>query len=379
MQTVLDEFSERIRDAAACGRALRIRGGGSKDFHGQRLHGELLETAALRGIVSYQPTELVVTAYAGTALAELEATLGASGQSLPFEPPYFAPNAQGGSASVGGMVAAGLSGPARASVGAVRDHVLGVKLINGRGEQLTFGGQVMKNVAGYDISRLMVGAMGTLGLLTEVSLKVAPLSAAQATLRFEVDQAGALAQLHRWGGLPLPLNASCWFRDPAAVGPGWLYLRLRGARAAVDAACSRMLQELAGQAMDGALAAAHWQAVRDLQLPFFQGPQADGLALWRLSLPQTTPVLDLPWPQCIEWHGGLRWLRAPQGAAAQLRDAARKRGGHASIFQAAADARAADVARFTPLEQPLLGIHQRLKREFDPAGVLNPGRMYAEF
>ncbi|MGB4362047.1 MAG: glycolate oxidase subunit GlcE, partial [Rhodoferax sp.] len=212
MDTALQHLIDQINAAAAQRTPLRIRGGGSKDFYGETPQGELLDTTAYSGIVSYEPSELVVTVRAGTPLAELEATLAEKGQCLAFEPPRFG-SANG---TCGGMVAAGLSGPARASVGSVRDYVLGIELVNGRGEQLTFGGQVMKNVAGYDVSRLMVGAMGTLGLLTDISLKVLPVAPAEATLVFELDQASALAHLHRWGAQPLPLNASCWVRDNTA-------------------------------------------------------------------------------------------------------------------------------------------------------------------
>ena len=232
MDQALAQITERVRAAVADQTPLRIRGGGTKDFHGRALRGDVLDTRQLSGITSYEPSELVITARAGTPLAELEAALAAKGQCLPFEPPHFSPGA-----TVGGMVAAGLSGPARASVGAVRDYVLGVSLINGKAEPLTFGGQVMKNVAGYDVSRLMAGSWGTLGLLTEVSLKVLPVAPAEATLRFECNQADALRKLHAWGGQPLPLNASCWVQDG---GVGTLYVRLRGAVAAVQAACKSM-------------------------------------------------------------------------------------------------------------------------------------------
>ena len=223
MDTALASVIERIRAAAQGGVPLRIRGGGSKDFYGEPTQGELLDTRTLTGITSYEPSELVITVRAGTSLAELEGVLAERGQCLPFEPPHFA-----GGATVGGMVAAGLSGPARASAGATRDFVLGLSMVNGRGEFLTFGGQVMKNVAGYDVSRLMAGAWGTLGLLTEVSLKVLPVAPAEATLRFELPQAEALRRLNAWGGQPLPLNASCWVED---AGTARLYVRLRGARA----------------------------------------------------------------------------------------------------------------------------------------------------
>ncbi|WP_296495468.1 glycolate oxidase subunit GlcE [Rhodoferax sp.] len=375
MDTALQHLIEHIQTAAAQRTPLRIRGGGSKDFYGETLQGELLDTTSYRGIVSYEPSELVVTVRAGTPLAELEAALAEKGQCLAFEPPRFGDL----SGTCGGMVAAGLSGPARGSVGGVRDYVLGLQLINGRGEHLTFGGQVMKNVAGYDLSRLMVGAMGTLGLLAEISLKVLPVAPAEATLVFGLDQANALAQLHRWGGQPLPLNASCWVRDETAAGaPELLFVRLRGAVAAVDSACTKMLSELPGKRMDNAQAGPDWTACRDLKLPFFTAPAdaTEPTALWRLSVPQTAPVLDLPWPQLVEWHGGQRWLWAPESALAQLRQAAAAVGGSASMFIAPGGSRGQN--RFSPLTPAVEQIHRRLKAEFDPTGIFNPGRMYAD-
>ena len=212
MNPELHAIAERIRAATAAGTPLRIRGGGTKDFYGEPVDGDLLDTGPLSGITSYEPSELVVTAQAGTPLADLEAALAEKGQCLPFEPPHFS---DGG--TVGGMVAAGLSGPARASVGAVRDYVLGATLLNGRGELLSFGGQVMKNVAGYDVSRVLAGSLGVLGLITEVSLKVLPVPPAEATLRFECRQGEALDLLNGWGGRPLPLNASCWVAEQAGA------------------------------------------------------------------------------------------------------------------------------------------------------------------
>lgn len=382
--SLLNQITDRIQAATAARTPLRIRGGGSKDFYGQSLQGELLDVSGLRGIISYEPSELVVTVGAGTPLAELEATLAEQGQCLAFEPPHFQVQASTVAATVGGMVASGLSGPARANVGAVRDYVLGVKLINGRGELLTFGGQVIKNVAGYDVSRLMVGAMGMLGLLTEISLKVLPIAPAEATLVFELDQARALAQLQRWGAQPLPLNASCWVQDNTAVGrPELLFVRLRGATAAVEAACQKMLQDVPGTRMDNAQAGPDWQACRNLRLPFFNPavtPQADAdrPALWRLSLPQTAPVLDLPYAQLVEWHGGLRWLWAPAQAQEQLRQAAAAVAGTATLFIAPCAGDTGAIARFDPLNRTLAGIHQRLKVEFDPAAIFNRGRLYPD-
>ena len=359
-------LTDKVIDAAKNGTPLRIRGGGSKDFYAEALVGDVLDTSPLNGIVSYEPSELVVTALAGTPLAELEALLAAQGQCLPFEPPHFS-----ATSTVGGMVAAGLSGPARASVGAVRDFVLGVKLINGKAEHLTFGGQVMKNVAGYDVSRLMVGAMGTLGLLTEVSLKVLPIAPLEATLKFEMAQAHALEKLNTWGGQPLPLNASCWVQD---AGVGTLYVRLRGAVAAVDAACKTM----GGERMDNAASAADWRRARDQQLQWFNDRTAQQ-DLWRLSVPQTTPELALPDAPLIEWHGGLRWVRATPEHAARVREAAVAHGGHATLFIAASARKLRDTGRFDALKPPLDTIHRELKREFDPAGIFNRQRMSADW
>jgi len=356
MEPALASLVDRVREAAAHSAALCIRGGGSKDFLAERLEGEVLDTTGHCGITAYEPSELVVTVRAGTPLAELEAALAERGQCLPFEPPHL-----GDGATVGGMVATGLSGPARASVGSLRDYVLGVNLVNGRGELLVFGGQVMKNVAGYDVSRLMVGAWGTLGLITEVSLKVLPIAPAQATLRFDLPQAEALQKLNAWGGQPLPLNASCWVENQ-------LFLRLRGAVAAVDAACKL----LGGERVAGPAAAADWAACREQQLPWFQ--QRGERDLWRLSVPQSAPVLDLPEPPLIEWHGGQRWVRARASDATKLRDIAVRAGGHATLFRTE---RSDAAHRWTPLAQPLDHIQQELKRQFDSADVFNRGRMYA--
>lgn len=386
MDFALLQITDRIRAALTDGTPLRIRGGGSKDFYGQSLQGDVLDVSTLRGITNYEPSELVVTVRAGTPLAELEATLAERGQCLAFEPPSFINASSGQStATCGGMVAAGLSGPARASAGAVRDFVLGVNLLNGRGELLTFGGQVMKNVAGYDVSRLMVGAMGTLGILTELSLKVLPSAPAEATLMFgDLAQQQALDLLNRWGGQPLPLNASCWVRDDTThPAREFLFVRLRGAVAAVEAACPRMMadaQAVGGDAvrMDNAQAEPDWQACRNQSLPFFTAPGPE-LCLWRLSVPQTAPALNLPYAQLVEWHGGQRWLWAPMTAHTQLRELTAKIGGNATIFIAKESIDTGGIGRFSPLSTPLRHIHQRLKAEFDPAGIFNRGRLYADF
>ncbi len=357
---------------------MRLRGGGTKDFWGAPLQGEVLDTRAYAGIISYEPSELVVTVRCGTPLAELEAALAEKGQCLAFEPPHFGPGA-----TVGGMVGAGLSGPARASVGTVRDFVLGARMINGKGEDLTFGGQVMKNVAGYDVSRLLAGSWGTLGIVTEVSLKVLPVAPAEATLMCAgIGQKAALDLLHRWGGQPLPLNASAWVCDTTAQPVAdYLFVRLRGAVAAVQSAVGKMSADAAAlgaqvHLMDKAEASQDWRASGEQTLQFFEPPSGE-LCLWRLSLPQTAPVLDLPYPQYVEWQGAQRWLWAPATAAAQLREATQGVGGHATLFRASLLGGASDKA--VGVNAPLGAVQQRIQRElqkqFDPQGVFATGRM----
>jgi len=354
----LDALAERVRAAAATRTPQVIRAGGSKDFYGNASKGELLDPRAYRGIVNYEPTELVVTARCGTPLAELEAALDAKGQMLAFEPPHF-----GSAATVGGCVAAGLSGPRRAATvggGAVRDFVLGTRLLTARGEVLSFGGQVMKNVAGYDVSRLLTGSLGTLGVIVEVSFKVAPKPAAEATLRFALDEAAMLARVNEWRGQPMPISATAW-------SAGVLHMRLSGTRAGVAAAQSR-LQHAGGEAIDPAHAAKLWRALREHTEPFF----AVNAPLWRLSLPATAEPIALAGEQLVEWGGALRWLRSTLDAQT-IRTRAKNLGGHATRFRGEQH----DV--FAPLSPPLAEIHKRLKAEFDPDGIFNRGRMYPAF
>jgi glycolate oxidase FAD binding subunit len=354
----LRRLAAQVRAAQAAGTALEIRGGGTKRFYGETPRGEPLSTAELAGILSYEPTELVVTAYAGTPLAELEAVLAERGQCLAFEPPRFA---AGG--TVGGMVAAGLSGPARMGVGAVRDFVLGARLMNGNAELLNFGGQVMKNVAGYDVSRLLAGSWGILGLLCEVSLKVLPVRPATLTLSWECDEAAALGEMLRWTGQPLPVHATRWDGQRLVV-------RLAGAQAAVEEA----RQLLGGVPVDPADAERAWQAIRDHQADFFRPDDAAlsrGECLWRLAVPPRTPPLTLTGRQLIEWGGGLRWWRT-DAPAPVVRAAAGAAGGHATLVRAAGKPEGA----FSPLAPALLRIHQDLKAAFDPGRVFNPGRLY---
>jgi len=325
---MLARLIDQVLLAGARHAALDIRGGGTKAFYGEPAVGEPLDVTSLAGISCYEPTELVVTARAGTPLRDL-------------------------------------SGPARASVGSVRDHVLGVTVLNGRGEVLTFGGQVAKNVAGYDVSRLMAGSWGILGVICEVSIKVMPRARAAATLRFDRDECQALEQFKLWASQPLPVNASVWHE-------GRLHVRLAGAIAAVDAACGK----LGGTVLAADAARNWWSSVRDQTLGFFSLNEEDlagGERLWRMSVPRSAAPIELPGEQFIEWHGAQRWWRTA-AAAGQVRGAAARAGGHATLIRGAD--RSDGV--FTPLSEVLLRVHQGLKRAFDPAGVFNPGRMYAE-
>ena len=362
----LQRLIDQVRSAAAAGSALEIRGGASKRFYGEAPRGDVLDTRELSGISSYEPTELVVTVRAGTPLVELEAVLAEQRQCLPFEPPRFHALTQSSGGTVGGMVAAGLSGPARAAVGSVRDYVLGTSLLNGRAELLTFGGQVMKNVAGYDVSRLLAGSMGVLGVVCEVSLKVLPVPSATRTLRFDIAEGPMLERLNAWGGQPLPINATAWW-------DGKLALRLSGAHAAVDAA----VRTLGGELMPDTLADALWLGMRDHGDDYFVGARqsvVNGASLWRIGVPQTAPPLKVAGAQLIEWGGAQRWLCTTMPAA-QVRDAAMRAGGHATLFMA--QDKAAGV--FAPLAPPLARIHRELKAAFDPQGLFNRGRLYPEW
>jgi glycolate oxidase FAD binding subunit len=356
----LRRLIDRVRAARDADHPLCIRGGGTKDFYGGPSVGEPFRVTELAGISCYEPTELVVTARAGTPLADLESVLAEQGQCLPFEPPRFC---SGG--TVGGMVAAGLSGPARAASGSVRDHVLGVTLLNGQAEVLTFGGQVAKNVAGYDVSRLIAGSLGILGVICEVSLKVLPISRAAASVCFECDESGALERFQRWASEPLPLHATAWH-------DGRLHVRLAGAAAAVNAA----IVKLGGTPDAGDTATAWWSSVRDQTHAFFTmtaDELADGERLWRLSVPATAAPLTLPGRQFIEWHGAERWWRT-SAVAREVRSMAAQAGGHATLFRGADKSDGA----FAPISAALMRIHRGLKQAFDPGGVFNPGRLYAD-
>jgi glycolate oxidase FAD binding subunit len=348
----LQPLQEQIRAAAAARRPLCIRAGGSKGFYGGPLEGEPLDVSSLSGITHCEPTELVISARAGTPLVELERELAAHRQMLAFEPPRFE-----GRATLGGAVASGLSGPRRAYCGAVRDFVLGVEMIDGRGELLRFGGRVIKNVAGFDVSRLMAGSLGTLGLLTELTLKTVPQPRVECTLRFELDQPRALESMARWATRPVPLSATAWH-------DGILHVRLSGADAAVRAA----REALGGEIVYGA--DEYWESVREQRLAFF----AAAGELWRVSLPAHAPVLPVPGPELIEWGGSLRWLPGPHDGG-RLRTLAARSGGHVTLYRALVKPRAGP---FQPLPPAMLSVHKRLKTAFDPHGIFNRGRLYPD-
>jgi glycolate oxidase FAD binding subunit len=349
----VERLSARLRDAAAHATPLRIEGSGSKSFYGMPSVGEPLDTRGVTGIVSYEPTELVIQARAGTPLVEIEALLKKSNQMLAFEPPHFGPNA-----TLGGSIAAGLSGPARGSAGSARDFVLGATVLDGHGQLLTFGGQVMKNVAGYDIPRVLTGSLGTLGILIDVSLKVLPLPIATESHEIECSLADALNRFQELGTRSMPVTATAWHDGRATV-------RIAGSQAAIDAAAKllhgRRLEDEAGREL--------WHALREQTHEFFAGDSP----LWRVALPVGVPPLGFG-DELVEWRGMQRWLRSSEDGAA-IRSRAISLGGHATLFRGP-DSDRAEHGVFTPLDPTLLAIHQRLKKHFDPAGILNPGRMY---
>ena len=348
-QIQVRRFQDAIRAADDGKRKLRIRGGGSRDFYGARLEGDLLDTCDYKGIVEYEPTELVLTARAGTLLGEIEATLARSGQMLPFEPPHFDPES-----TFGGCIASGFSGPRRAYQGAARDFVLGVRMLNSHGEDLQFGGQVMKNVAGYDVSRLLTGSFGTLGLLLDISVKVLPIPETEQTLQLELNEARAIETMNRWAGMPLPLSATCYVDNA-------LYVRLSGAEPAVAAAA----RQLGGDAIDGV---EFWQSIREQTHPFFSQTHP----LWRLSIKSTTAPLDLG-PTLLEWNGSLRWINA-KGTLDDFHAAAASAGGHATAFRP--ETRPAVIQKLPPA---MMKLQKKIKDALDPAGIFGPHRLHDEF
>jgi glycolate oxidase FAD binding subunit len=347
----LDDSSalqEQVNQALVNATPLRIQGANTKAFLGRVTAGEILDTRSHRGIVSYDPTELVITVRCGTPLAELAKVLDAAQQMLPCEPPSF-----GDDATVGGMIACGLSGPRRPWSGSVRDFVLGTRVITGLGKHLRFGGEVMKNVAGYDLSRLMAGSYGILGLITEVSLKVLPKPRQALSISLQMNAEHALLRLAEWGQQPLPISAACHDGER-------LHLRLEGGEGSVAAAHDR----LGGELLD----ASYWADLNEQRLAFFDEDQP----LWRLSVPNNTPRLSLPGRQLIDWGGAQRWLKS-DAEAKFIRQVVEEAGGHVTCYS-----HGLTDTPFQPLPDALMRYHKSLKQQLDPQGIFNPGRLYAE-
>ncbi len=344
-QDISATLAEQVKQAAAENTPLKLIGSRSKDFYGRHGAGAPLSLAGHSGILNYEPTELVLTARCGTPLAEIEAALAEKGQMLPFEPPRF-----GAGGTLGGAVASGLAGPRRPWGGAPRDTLLGVKLMNGKGETLDFGGQVMKNVAGYDVSRLMAGAMGCLGILLELSVKVLPRPEREWTLSLELPATQALETMNRLQARPVPLSAACHLN-------GRLMLRLAGS----EANARQLLAELGGELEENP---AFWRQLRDQTLTFYDREAP----LWRVSM---APAAPRPEGGLIDWGGALSWYHDETDQPRQL---AKSNGGHASLFRGG-DGKS-EV--FQHPGQTEMMLHQRLKSVFDPKGIFNPGRLYAD-
>jgi len=346
MQNTLQFLMDQVRDAHATATPLRICGGNSKSFWVAAQAPQELDLRPYAGVVDYEPSELVITVRAGTPLAEVESLLLQQGQMLAFEPPHHSPTA-----TLGGAIASGLSGPRRASVGSARDFVLGVRMIDGLGRDLSFGGRVIKNVAGFDVSRLMVGALGSLGVITEVSLKVLPIPAFETTLEWTLQEAAALIRVNEWGSLPLPISAT-------SLHNSRLRVRLSGAEVAVRAAMRQMGGDVVAEGT------AWWQSLREQSAPCFETERP----LWRLAVKSTAAPLGLSGAILTEWGGALRWI-ASDHAPAQMHKAAQDAGGHALLFRGGHPAH----PQLGPLEPVLAQIHRRLKHAFDPKGIFNPG------
>jgi len=345
----LEEITAAVKAANRYGEPLRIFGSDSKAFYGRGVVGTPLSLRNLSGVIAYEPTELVVTVRAGTRIGDLEALLASKSQMLACEPPHL-----GNDATIGGMIGTGLAGPRRPYAGGVRDSVLGIRCIVAAGSLLRFGGQVMKNVAGFDISRLMVGALGTLGIIVEASLKVLPRPRAEITLCQEVQAARAIELMNAWARKPLPLSAAAY--DGVAV-----YARLTGSAASVASACA----EIGGHEADSRF----WEDLREQRLPYF----LDGRPVWRISAPPAAAPLALAGEWFFDWGGAHRWLKS-EADPEDIKHAAVGCGGHAVLFRGG-DQEGEPFPRPPPA---LLSVYQRIKKAFDPNGILNPGRLLPE-
>ncbi len=351
MTDIKAEIASRVQDAYHNRHALLIEAGGTKHFYGRKNQGEHLSLLNHTGIVEYEPSELFITAHSGTSLTEIEQAVDSEKQMLPFEPPHF-----GSTATLGGMVAAGLSGPRRTSAGAVRDCILGAEIINGKGEYLQFGGKVMKNVAGYDISRLMCGALGTLGILMSITLRLIPKPTCEHTIAISLNTSDAILKMNEWANTPMPITAT--FYDGKD-----LYIRLSGSLSTIET-CT---EYIGGELIDWN--DIFWTNIKEHGHEFF----LTDLPLWRISVPPSTAPLNIPGPCVIEWDGALRWY-ATEANAEDIRFEVERMGGHACLFRGITTQQI-----FHPLSLVSINIHRKLKHAFDPAGILNPGRIYAEF
>jgi glycolate oxidase FAD binding subunit len=343
---MIENWQSQIKASAAKGEKLVIKGSGSKSFLSPVREGATLDTRAHSGIVEYDPKELVIVVKCGTRIADIEKSMAEAGQMLAFEPPHF-----GEGATVGGMVATGISGPRRAYAGAVRDFVLGAKVIDGKGDHLSFGGKVMKNVAGFDVSRLLCGSYGTLGLVTEVAFKCLPLPKAQSTRLFEMDATQAIEAMNRWYAEADPITATTWV-------DGKLYVRFAGAEPAVKLAVEKRGGEALANDVDW------WRDWREQHHAFFTSAKE----LHRVSCKSTAaPIEEVV--TAIEWGGALRWVHADEASAAKLRYQASRAGGYASVWRGGASTHA-NAAQ--TLSDPLKDIHAKLKASFDPYNVFAP-------
>jgi len=352
---ISNDLQQQVQQAITDGTPLNICAGNSKTFLGRDPAGEstgqAFDVSEHCGIINYDPRELVLTARAGTLMSEIESTLAESGQMLAFEPPHF-----GSTATLGGTIASGLSGSRRPFSGSVRDFTLGCKVLNGSGEILNFGGQVMKNVAGYDLSRLMVGAYGTLGVLLDISLKVLPRPASSETLKFECNPEQAIARMSALLSQPYPVDAACFHGER-------LHLRLSGSAQAVKHA---QLQ-LGGEVMPDSVE--FWRTLNEHELSIFN----TATTLYRIMVKPATPPLNIDGKWLLGWAGAQRWL-ASNAPVETIREQVAKVGGHVTQFRGGD--RNGEI--FSPLAPALIPFHQRLKASFDPHGLFNRGRMYAE-
>lgn len=350
---------ELVRQAIEHKSPLVIEGCGSKQFYGYPpgTSVERLDVSVHRGIIDYAPDELVLRVRAGTRLSEVNQLLRENNQLLPFEPPDF-----DGTATIGGVIASGISGPRRPFAGSARDFVLGVTLITGQAEILEFGGQVMKNVAGYDVSRLLTGSLGTLGVILDVSLKVLPAPEMEITRSIVVSGQEFQTRLQSMQR-HMPLSAAS-FQD------GKLYVRLSGSKVAVNAA----EKKTGGESTDNQ----YWKKLNTLEC--FSGAKN----LWRLSIAPASGLF-LADAEVIDWGGGIRWLTDPGYDPRQVlagEDGHAEDGhaedGHATLMKYDKECLASGIDIFQPLQEPLLSIHKKLKQQFDPIGIFNPGRMYRD-